>query len=784
MSYTNVFGGYNINTAFPSYMNYVISGNLQLNWASSFVDTVVGTNNVTAHINDLAGTSPFIIINNNPISTTEGSGVVIVTIPSNPNLITGNFVTIAGATTTNGITDVQLNITAQITVINSTSFSYVTAGTAGGGPFTGGGNAVTYDPLPLVTLADATLISVGQTIQFNNVGTNLITIQDFLGNQIVQIPPTALSNQYILYLQDNTTQGGTWGITQLGAGTSQANANALAGYGTISLNSQINTNFPGKTIGANYIVQLSDRASILIWTGGAGTITLPNQISGFYIAVNNEGSGVVTINTPDATTIDGQASIGINPGGSSYFIGVATNWNTLGNGIETFFNVQSITIPLTNANVNLTAQQSAAIVQQYSGNITANIIVFYPAVAGQSYVWNNTNGGFTVSAQLSGPTGMAIIIPQGEKVILYSDGNSIYNTPTIATNATFPDGNSGAPGINFAAQNTTGFYRIDSGLTGYASAGTEGLTFGGPGPGYGLGISGGLSERYYNATNTNYVGFQAGALSTNQVWTLPLVDSAGTQALTSNGAGILSWQPFGTGSVTNVSGTVNRITVANPTTTPVIDISGAYVGQTSITTLGDITSGTWSATPVTIPFGGTGLATLTTAYGVVCAGTTPTGALQNAGAGTAGQFLMSNGGGDLPSFQTLPAASKSNQIAAASSTVFITPSVQQFHPSATKFWCTFTTSAGGAVVTSSYNVATVVRNSLGKYTITYTVPFTTANYNIGVSIGLAGTNYSSGLVETQATGSCQVSVFYIAGTPAQPIYADGNTVFVQGYGTQ
>ena len=33
--------------------------------------------------------------------------------------------------------------------------------------------------------------------------------------------------------------------------------------------------------------------------------------------------------------------------------------------------------------------------------------------------------------------------------------------------------------------------------------------------------------------------------------------------------------------------------------------------------------------------GGTGLTTLTTAYGVVCAGTTATGALQNAGAGTA-----------------------------------------------------------------------------------------------------------------------------------------------------
>src|SRR5208337_5013572 len=112
--------------------------NLQLNWASSFVDTVPGTNNVTAQINDL-----------NPIV---------------PNLT--------------------------------------------------------------VTLADATLISVGQTIQFNNVGENNVTINNFIGGEIAIIP-TLNNNQYVLYLQDNSTQAGTWGITHLGAGTSSADASVL-----------------------------------------------------------------------------------------------------------------------------------------------------------------------------------------------------------------------------------------------------------------------------------------------------------------------------------------------------------------------------------------------------------------------------------------------------------------------------------------------------------------------------------------------------------------------------
>jgi hypothetical protein len=55
-------------------------------------------------------------------------------------------------------------------------------------------------------------------------------------------------------------------------------------------------------------------------------------------------------------------------------------------------------------------------------------------------------------------------------------------------------------------------------------------------------------------------------------------------------------------------------------------------------------------TAVTVPQGGTGLTTLTTAYGVVCAGTTANGSLQNAGAGTSRQYLKSNGASSLPSF--------------------------------------------------------------------------------------------------------------------------------------
>lgn len=52
------------------------------------------------------------------------------------------------------------------------------------------------------------------------------------------------------------------------------------------------------------------------------------------------------------------------------------------------------------------------------------------------------------------------------------------------------------------------------------------------------------------------------------------------------------------GGISSVSGTTNRITSTGGTN-PVIDISASYVGQTSLTTLGTITTGVWNGTAIT-----------------------------------------------------------------------------------------------------------------------------------------------------------------------------------------
>jgi phage-related tail fiber protein len=62
-----------------------------------------------------------------------------------------------------------------------------------------------------------------------------------------------------------------------------------------------------------------------------------------------------------------------------------------------------------------------------------------------------------------------------------------------------------------------------------------------------------------------------------------------------------------TGNTIDAVGTASRITVNADS----IDIAATYVGQTSITTLGTIATGTWNGSTLTVAYGGSGATTLT-----------------------------------------------------------------------------------------------------------------------------------------------------------------------------
>jgi hypothetical protein len=104
-------------------------------------------------------------------------------------------------------------------------------------------------------------------------------------------------------------------------------------------------------------------------------------------------------------------------------------------------------------------------------------------------------------------------------------------------------------------------------------------------------------------------------------------------ASTVAGAGLT----FTTG-VLAIGGTADRISVS----TDAIDIASTYIGQTSITTLGTITSGTWNATTIGATHGGTGLTSYATGD-VIYASATNT--LAKRAAGTDGQIFQINSSG-------------------------------------------------------------------------------------------------------------------------------------------
>lgn len=112
----------------------------------------------------------------------------------------------------------------------------------------------------------------------------------------------------------------------------------------------------------------------------------------------------------------------------------------------------------------------------------------------------------------------------------------------------------------------------------------------------------------YIAPATGIAARSSDTINANSMW---LVEEGTANAdtswmVTTNnpitlGTTSLTIAQFGAGGTT-YSGTANRITVSGT----VIDIAATYVGQTSITTLGTITSGTWTGTPIAVANGGTG----------------------------------------------------------------------------------------------------------------------------------------------------------------------------------
>lgn len=102
------------------------------------------------------------------------------------------------------------------------------------------------------------------------------------------------------------------------------------------------------------------------------------------------------------------------------------------------------------------------------------------------------------------------------------------------------------------------------------------------------------------------------------------------------------------------------------------------------------------------------------------------------------------------------AASQAEQEAGSSTTVYVSPGRQQFHPSAAKAWVNFN-GTGTVAIRASYNVTSVTDNGAGDYTVNFTTAIKDANYSAVLSAG-------QGVVPTPSTSN----VLYAHGPIATP----------------
>lgn len=284
-----------------------------------------------------------------------------------------------------------------------------------------------------VTMPNATLVSVGQDILFNNVGANTFTVLDSAGNTLASVASGAA---WYLYLTVNSTAAGTWKVFQFGAGTSSANASTLAGAGLNAVTTLLNQNLPSTSLNGNYSVGIGDRATVLVNSGGAVAWTFASAVTllnGWFVYAINAGTGNVTLTAAGGQTIDGSATKVLGPNESCIVFGDGALLHSLGYGRQVTSTVTAAAINAAGTGtLTLTANQIAAQVQDFSGALTGNRFAEYGTGVGFYFVSNTTTGAFTLTCRVNGIDPGAVIA-QSTFSILRSNGTSVVVAFTATT---------------------------------------------------------------------------------------------------------------------------------------------------------------------------------------------------------------------------------------------------------------------------------------------------------------------------------------------------------------
>jgi len=188
----------------------------------------------------------------------------------------------------------------------------------------------------------------------------------------------------------------------------------------------------------------------------------------------------------------------------------------------------------TNTDDSTTDDQVHNKVIEFTGALTGSIYVFTDAVEGDYTLFNNTTGSHTLTFANTGHAANGVVITQGTKSIVYTDGSTIYDV-----------------GADLGAVGS-------SSLTVAGSANVGSLTSTGN-----VNLLAASSLVLQDSSGGEFAALKASATTTSYTLTLPAATGTADQVLTTNGSGVLSfvdntggtdWQAVKTTGFTAVAG--------------------------------------------------------------------------------------------------------------------------------------------------------------------------------------------------------------------------------------